>query len=169
MLTLNGISRTRSFSRWRHPEFIAVVKWFHNKIVPFNFHASQTQSSLRSKRFQSSYCAKVRAEAKKKVEGGGLGLGLAFSTNLARKRLPRRLDTEPRSTTLDLRFNENKHAHQLQNQFGETYDPKITWNWDWYLQRPEVFILSTLRWKLPGKKKNLALRISWVSACDLIG
>ena len=27
--------------------------------------------SLRSKRFQSSYCAKVRAEAKKKVEGGG--------------------------------------------------------------------------------------------------
>ena len=48
----------------------------------------------------------------------------------------RRLDTEPRSTTLDFRFNENKHfrfnenkhAHQLQNQFGETYDPKITWN-----------------------------------------
>ena len=28
-------------------------------------------SSLRSKRFQSSYCAKVRVEAKKKVEGGG--------------------------------------------------------------------------------------------------
>ena len=28
-------------------------------------------ASLRSKRFQSSYCAKVRAEAKKKVEGGG--------------------------------------------------------------------------------------------------
>ena len=27
--------------------------------------------SLRSKRFQSSYCTKVRAEAKKKVEGGG--------------------------------------------------------------------------------------------------
>ena len=27
--------------------------------------------SLRSKRFQSSYRAKVRAEAKKKVEGGG--------------------------------------------------------------------------------------------------
>ena len=29
--------------------------------------------SLRSKRFKSSYCAKVRAEAKKKVEGGGAG------------------------------------------------------------------------------------------------
>ena len=36
--------------------------------------------SLRSKRFQSSYCAKVRAEAKKKVEGGGGGE--------KRKRLP---------------------------------------------------------------------------------
>ena len=36
--------------------------------------------SLRSKRFQSSYCAKVRAEAKKKVEGGGGGE--------TRKRLP---------------------------------------------------------------------------------
>ena len=32
--------------------------------------------SLRSKRFQSSYCAKVRAEAKKKVEGGGGDLPL---------------------------------------------------------------------------------------------
>ena len=29
------------------------------------------QLRLRSKRFQSSYCAKVRVEAKKKVEGGG--------------------------------------------------------------------------------------------------
>ena len=37
-------------------------------------------SSLRSKRFQSSHCAKVRAEAKKKVEGGGGGE--------KRKRLP---------------------------------------------------------------------------------
>ena len=38
------------------------------------------QDSLHSKRFQSSYCAKVRAEAKKKVEGGGGGE--------KRKRLP---------------------------------------------------------------------------------
>ena len=39
------------------------------------------KGSLRSKRFQSSYCAKVRAEAKKKkVEGGGGGE--------KRKRLP---------------------------------------------------------------------------------
>ena len=30
-----------------------------------------TDLSLRSKRFQSSYWAKVRAEGKKKVEGGG--------------------------------------------------------------------------------------------------
>ena len=37
-------------------------------------------TSLRSKRFQSSYCAKVRAGAKKKVEGGGGGE--------KRKRLP---------------------------------------------------------------------------------
>ena len=36
--------------------------------------------SLRSKRFQSSYCAKVRAGVKKKVEGGGGGE--------KRKRLP---------------------------------------------------------------------------------
>ena len=36
--------------------------------------------SLRSKLFQSSYCAEVRAEAKKKVEGGGEGE--------KRKRLP---------------------------------------------------------------------------------
>ena len=34
-------------------------------------------NNLRSKRFQSSYCAKVRAEAKKKVEGGGGGETLA--------------------------------------------------------------------------------------------
>ena len=38
------------------------------------------KGSLRSKRFQASYCAKVRAEAKKKVEGGGGGE--------KRKRLP---------------------------------------------------------------------------------
>ena len=30
-------------------------------------------TSLRGKRFQSSYCAKVRVEAEKKVEGGGGG------------------------------------------------------------------------------------------------
>ena len=29
--------------------------------------------SLRSKRFQSSYCAKVRAEAKKRLKGEGKG------------------------------------------------------------------------------------------------
>ena len=41
----------------------------------------ETIISLRSKRFQSSYCANVRAEAKKKkVEGGGGGE--------KRKRLP---------------------------------------------------------------------------------
>ena len=34
---------------------------------------NRKNNSLRSKRFQSSYCAKVRAEAKKKVEGGGGG------------------------------------------------------------------------------------------------
>ena len=33
----------------------------------------KSKTSLRSKRFQPSYCAKVRAEAKKKVEGGGGG------------------------------------------------------------------------------------------------
>ena len=33
----------------------------------------QEKTSLRSKRFQLSYCAKVRAEAKQKVEGGGGG------------------------------------------------------------------------------------------------
>ena len=43
-------------------------------------HKSKESTSLRSKRFQSSYCAKVRAEAKKKVEGGGEGE--------KRKRLP---------------------------------------------------------------------------------
>ena len=44
-------------------------------------HLRQAFSSLRSKRFPSSYCAKVRAEAKKKkVEGGGGGE--------KRKRLP---------------------------------------------------------------------------------
>ena len=37
--------------------------------IQWNLHIT----SLRSKRFQSSYCAKVRAEAKKKVEGGGRG------------------------------------------------------------------------------------------------
>ena len=39
-------------------------------------HRESTQSvcvSLRSKRFQSSYCAKVRAEAKKKLKGEGEG------------------------------------------------------------------------------------------------
>ena len=39
-------------------------------------------SSLHSKRFQSSYCAKVRAEAKKK---GGRGRGRGEEETLARK------------------------------------------------------------------------------------
>ena len=33
----------------------------------------QAECSLRSKRFQSSYCAKVRAEAKKRLKGEGEG------------------------------------------------------------------------------------------------
>ena len=36
-------------------------------------HKCCYRNSLGSKRFQSSYCAKVRAEAKKTVEGGGGG------------------------------------------------------------------------------------------------
>ena len=39
-----------------------------------------TTNSLRSKRFQSSYCAKVRAEAKKRLKGEGEGRrGNSFS------------------------------------------------------------------------------------------
>ena len=46
--------------------------------------------SLRSKRCQSSYCAKARAEAKKKK-----GCSLPnFLDELARKRLPRRLEKD---------------------------------------------------------------------------
>ena len=83
--------------------------------------------SLRSKRFQSSYRAKVRAEAKKKVEGGGGGekrkgsfiplplprlsfffaLVPAFLTNLARKRLLRRLDTSLFDTNLSSEIGRN--------------------------------------------------------------
>ena len=52
--------------------------------------------SLRSKRFQSSYCTKVRAGAKKKkVEGGGSRSN--FLDELARKHLLRRQS----STSLD--------------------------------------------------------------------
>ena len=51
--------------------------------------AQRLVTSLRSKRFQSSYCAKVRAEAKKRLKGEGLVP--VFLTNLARKRLLRRL------------------------------------------------------------------------------
>ena len=41
--------------------------WYFSKgVSPWFF-------SLRSKHFQSSHCAKVRAGAKKKVEGGGAG------------------------------------------------------------------------------------------------
>ena len=48
--------------------------------------------SLRSKRFQSSYCAKVRAEPKKKVIPFFFALAPAhFLDELARKRLLRRL------------------------------------------------------------------------------
>ena len=78
------------------------------------------QLSLRSKRFQSSYCAKVRAEAKKRLKGEGrrgsffplplprhsffFALVPAFETNLARKRLLRRLEATtplPISTSLE--------------------------------------------------------------------
>ena len=49
--------------------------------MPVVSHCCVEIRSLRSKRFQSSYCAKVRAGAKKKkVEGGGGGE--------KRKRLP---------------------------------------------------------------------------------
>ena len=46
----------------------------------------KTLASLRSKRFQSSYCAKVRAEAIKKKSGTN------FLNEPARKRLLRRLN-----------------------------------------------------------------------------
>ena len=45
------------------------VKWYTS---------GWSRDSLRSKRFQSSYCAKVRAGAKKKVEGGGEGEKSSF-------------------------------------------------------------------------------------------
>ena len=49
--------------------------------------------SLLSKRFQSSYCAKVRAGAKKRVIP--FFLVPTFLDELARKRLPRRLVADP--------------------------------------------------------------------------
>ena len=52
--------------------------------------------SLRSKCFQSSYCAKVREETKKMLKGHSFffffALVPAFETNLVRKRLLRRLE-----------------------------------------------------------------------------
>ena len=133
MLTVNGISRTRPFSRWRHPEFIAVVKWFHNKIVPFNFHASQTQSSLRSKRFQSSYCAKVRAEAKKKGWRGRVRVRVSF------------LD-EPREETL---ATQARHRATFDHTWSQiqwkqtcTSAPKPVW-WDiWSKNYMELRLVS---------------------------
>ena len=71
------------------------------KIQNHNGHTIKyllSDSSLRGKRFQSSYCAKVRAEANKKVPFPlprhslfFFALVPAFYTNLARKRLLRRL------------------------------------------------------------------------------
>ena len=47
---------------------------FPSRQSPLSSHHLYNVGSLRSKRFQSSYCAKVRAGAKKKkVEGGGGG------------------------------------------------------------------------------------------------
>ena len=51
-------------------------------------HGMRKKISLRSKRCQSSYCAKARAEAKKK---GSLP---NFLDELARKHLPRRLEKD---------------------------------------------------------------------------
>ena len=47
--------------------------------------ASRLGSSLRSKRFQSSYCAKVRAEAKKRWNWGAMNHVLTFKRQTFRK------------------------------------------------------------------------------------
>ena len=78
------------FALFTENECIAELNPFNCKLltankVPFDLSTngckSNCPSSLRSKRFQSSYCTKVRAGAKKKL----------FSNELAQKRLLRRL------------------------------------------------------------------------------
>ena len=53
------------------------------RVCKANFFFFFLYFSLRSKRFQSSYCAKVRAGAKKKK--GGKGRGMGEEETLARK------------------------------------------------------------------------------------
>ena len=64
-----------AFENWSSfVRFYSLVKLYsRTDRYPYFTHSRGKQSSLRSKRFQSSYCAKVGAEAKKKVEGGGGG------------------------------------------------------------------------------------------------
>ena len=59
--------------------------------VSLNTQLSAYNISLRSKRFQSSNCAKVRAGAKKKVHSSFFALVPTFLDELARKRVLSRL------------------------------------------------------------------------------
>ena len=56
------------------PPFCEIKILFYVPIIQVaKMHKSKESTSLRSKRFQSSYCAKVRAEAKKRLKGEGEG------------------------------------------------------------------------------------------------
>ena len=74
----------RSLSLSNHPrsDHALIVNVIQSEHLKHSISPRNQSASLRSKRFQSTYSAKVRAEAKKKVEGGGGGGGEK------RKRLP---------------------------------------------------------------------------------
>ena len=66
--------------------------------------------SLRSKRFQSSYCAKVRAGAKKKVKG-------VIPFFLLSSKLSRQTREETLATQATLTFKWSTRAHNKRNIF----------------------------------------------------
>ena len=58
--------------KWSLLQWVCAVLHWHRELY-LDQCASCFLPSLRSKRFQSSYCAKVKAEAKKKLKGEGEG------------------------------------------------------------------------------------------------
>ena len=57
---------------WFNLIFLIALSWSESNFMLFLFFYS-IRVSVRSKRFQSSYCAKVKSGSKKEVEGGGGG------------------------------------------------------------------------------------------------